>query len=124
MSSFNNVVLLGNLTRDPELRYTPQGVPLCSFVVAVNHRGESEQKKTVMFVDVQAWRRLAEVCTQSLKKGCQVLVLGELEQERCVDTSTKKHRAKLLIVAHEVMFLAAKGHALEEPATEEVTTEP
>jgi single-strand DNA-binding protein len=117
MTTFNSVVLLGNLTRDPELRYTPQGVPLCSFVVAINGRATSSEEEPVSYVDVQAWRHQAEVCAQFLKKGCQVLVVGELKQDRWVDTSTKIPRSKLLVVAREVKFTRTRGvNKVDSPA--------
>lgn len=122
MTDFNSVVLLGNLTREPELRYTPQGVPLCSFVVAVRGRCDGDPEKTTAFVDVQAWKRLAEVCTQFLGKGRQVLVVGELRQNRWVDDTSKERRSKLLVVAREVKFLGTKEHQGESP-TEELVTE-
>src|SRR6185295_7597136 len=116
MSDFNSVVLLGRLARDPELRYVGSGAPVCSFSVATNQnytKSDGQKAQSVTFVDVTAWRRLAEICNQFLKKGRQVLVTGTLKQDRWVDTKTQQPRSKLKIVAREVKFLGPRTN--EEP---------
>ena len=126
MADFNSVVLLGRLVRDPELRYVGNGAPVCSFSVATNHRytkSDGQKAESVTFVDVDVWRRLAEICSQFLKKGRHVLVTGTLRQDRWVDAKTQQPRSKLKIIAREVQFLGPrpdaepKGEPEAEPET-------
>ena len=117
MSDFNSVVLLGRLARDPELRYVGSGAPVCSFSVATNQnytKSDGQKGQSVTFVDITAWRRLAEICNQFLKKGRQVLVTGTLKQDRWVDTKTQQPRSKLKVVAREVKFLGPRPDAEAE----------
>ncbi|MBV8881288.1 MAG: single-stranded DNA-binding protein [Planctomycetaceae bacterium] len=120
MADFNSVVLLGRLARDPELRYAPSGAPVCSFSVATNHRytkSDGQKAQSVTFVDIDAWRRLAELCSQFLKKGRQVLVSGTLKQDRWMDAKTQQPRSRLKVLAREIKFVGPKpGDA--EPAEE------
>lgn len=114
MSDFNSVVILGRLARDPELRYVGSGAPVCSFSVATNQnytKSDGQKAQSVTFVDVTVWRRLAEICSQFLKKGRQVLVTGTLKQDRWVDTKTQQPRSKLKVVAREVKFLGPRADA-------------
>jgi len=116
MADFNSVILLGRLTRDPELRYVGSGAPVCSFSVATNQnytKNDGQKVQSVTFVEVTVWRRLAEICNQFLKKGRQVLVTGTLKQDRWVDSKTQQSRSKLKIVAREVKFLGPRTN--EEP---------
>jgi single-strand DNA-binding protein len=118
MADFNSVVILGRLARDPELKYVGNGAPVCSFSVATNHRytkSDGQKAESVTFVDVTVWRRLAELCSQFLKKGRQVLVTGMLKQDRWVDAKTQQNRSKLKIVAREVKFLGPRPDAEPEP---------
>ena len=111
MADFNSVVLLGRLARDPELRYVGSGAPVCSFSVATNQnytKSDGQKAQAVTFVDVTAWRRLAEICNQFLKKGRQVLVTGTLRQDRWIDTKTQQPRSKLKVVAREVKFIGPR----------------
>jgi len=119
MASFNSVVLLGNLTRDPELRYTPQGVPVASFAVAVNRKAKEGGAEGVAFVDVEAWGRTAEICAEHLKRGRQVLLAGELRQDRWVDETSKKNRSRIFVVAETLQFLGGKGTEKIESVPEE-----
>lgn len=119
MADFNSVVILGRLARDPELKYVANGAPVCSFSVATNHRytkSDGQKAESVTFVDVTVWRRLAELCSQFLKKGRHVLVTGMLKQDRWVDPKTQQNRSKLKIVAREVKFLGPRPEA--EPAAD------
>lgn len=101
----NNVSILGNLTRDPELRFTPNGTPVVSFGVAVNRR--TQDKKTgewinnVDFFNVIAWFKLAENCAESLSKGDRVLVTGRLSQRSWEDKDGQK-RSVVEIIANAV----------------------
>ena len=83
--SLNKVMLIGNLTRDPEMRYTPQGTAVCTFGVATNRSWTTEsgeKKEDAEFHNVVAWNKLAEICTQLLKKGRKVYVEGRLSTTR------------------------------------------
>lgn len=107
MASFNRVILMGNLTRDPELRYTPGGVAVTDLSLAVNEvRGRGDDRKeTAHFFDVTVWDRMAENCSQYLTKGSPVLVEGRLVQDTWEDRETGKKRSKIKVVANTVQFL-------------------
>jgi single-strand DNA-binding protein len=126
MADFNSVVLLGRLTRDPELKYVANGAPVCKFSIATNHRytkSDGQKAESVTFVEVDVWRRLAEICSQFLKKGREVLVTGTLKQDRWIDQETKQTRSKLKVVAREVKFIGPRRDE-EAAAEEERDTEP
>ncbi len=102
MVSFNRVILAGNLTRDPELRFTNDGVPVCSFGLAVNRvRSKSEE---VDFFDISAWRELGETIANYKKKGDPILVEGRL-QYRTWEAQDGSKRSKVDVVADTVQFL-------------------
>ncbi|MCA3748295.1 MAG: single-stranded DNA-binding protein [Rubrobacter sp.] len=106
MVSFNRVILAGNLTRDPELRFTSDGVPVCSFGIAVNRvRSRSEE---VDFFDVSAWRELGETIANYKKKGDPILIEGRL-QYRTWEAQDGTRRSKVDIVADNVQFLGRGG---------------
>jgi single-strand DNA-binding protein len=100
--SFNRVVLAGNLTRDPELRFTSSGIPVCEFGLAVNRvRSKSEE---VDFFDITAWRELGETIANYKKKGDPILVEGKL-QYRTWEAQDGSRRSKVDVVADNVQFL-------------------
>jgi single-strand DNA-binding protein len=100
--SFNRVVLAGNLTRDPELRFTSSGIPVCEFGLAVNRvRSKSEE---VDFFDITAWRELGETIANYKKKGDPILVEGRL-QYRTWEAQDGSKRSKVDVVADNVQFL-------------------
>ena len=103
MAYDNTVSIVGNVTRDPELRFTPSGAPVCTFGVAWNRRYErsGEQVEEVSFFDVTCWRSLAENVAESITKGTRVIVYGRLDQ-RSWDTPEGERRNKVEIVADEV----------------------
>ncbi len=110
MSVNVNVVMVGgNLTRDPDLKYTPSGMAVSEFTVAVNRKvkrsGQEEREETI-FVDVTAFAKLAEVCAEFLKKGRPVLVEARLAQDRWEDQKTGQARSKLYAIAEHVNFLS------------------
>ena len=105
MSSLNKVILIGNLTRDPELRYTPSGTALCKFGLAVNRK--SKEKEEVTFVDITAWGKTGETASQYLAKGRQVCIEGRLTYSQWEDDGGKK-RSKLEVTAEQVTFLGGK----------------
>ena len=114
MNNLNSILLEGNLVRDPDLRYTPQGSPVCSLTVACNRyfKQNEELKEEVSYFDVTTWNRLAEVCKEYLTKGRGVRVVGRLKQDRWQD-SEGKTRSKVLVVAEHVEFkpkLNGKGY--------------
>jgi len=76
---YNKVFLIGNLTKDPELRYTPSGIPVARFTIAVNRPTAKSEKNEVDFINIVAWRRLAEICGEYLKKGRPVSIEGRLQ---------------------------------------------
>lgn len=103
MAFGNTVTIVGNATRDPELRFTPSGTPLCSFGVAWNRRYErgGEQVEEVSFFDVTCWSSLAENVAESITKGARVIVSGRLDQ-RSWETPEGERRSKVEIVADDV----------------------
>jgi single-strand DNA-binding protein len=108
MASFNKVILLGNLTRDPELRYTPKGLAIARLGLALNRvwRAETgEQKEEATFVDVDAYGREAETLGKYLKKGRPVLIEGRLRQDTWEDKQTGQKRSKLLVVLERFQFV-------------------
>ena len=106
MVSFNRVVLAGNLTRDPELRFTNDGIPVCSFGLAVNRvRSRSEE---VDFFDISAWRELGETIANYKKKGDPILLEGRL-QYRTWEAQDGSKRSKVDVVADNIQFLGGRG---------------
>lgn len=105
----NKILLIGNLTRDPELRATAGGVTVCTFIVAVGRRhGGPDGERATDFFRVNAWRQLGEACGQHLKKGRKVAVTGALYPRSYVDRSGDT-RFSLDVLADEVEFLTPKG---------------
>ena len=107
MASFNKVILLGNLTRDPELRYTPQGAAVCEFSIAMNRVFTSkagEKKEEVTFIEIVTWARTAEICAEYLKKGRPVFIEGRLQQDRWEQPDGQK-RSRIKVTAERVQFL-------------------
>ena len=110
MASFNKVILMGNLTRDPELRYTGSGTAVCGLGLAVNRTYKTqsgELKEDPCFIDVTAWGKQAESCNQYLKKGASVFVEGTIRLETWVDKNSGQNRSKHTISAESVRFLGA-----------------
>lgn len=105
MAAGNSVSLIGNVTRDPELRFTPAGSAVATFGLAVNRRWQNKQnqewEEAVSFFDVVCWRELAENVSESLTKGTRVMVEGRLEQ-RSWDTQDGEKRSKIEVVADEI----------------------
>ncbi len=112
-ASFNKTLLMGNLTRDPEMRYLPSGQGVASFTIAVNRNYTSqtgEKKEEVSFVRIVVWARLAEICNEYLKKGSPVFVEGRL-QSRSWDAQDGTKRSTLEVIAQSVQFLGRGGGA-------------
>jgi len=100
----NNIILIGRLTRDPELRHTPNGVAVAKFTLAVDRRKVKDREKEVDFIDILAWAKLAEICANYLGKGRLVAVEGRL-QIRSYDDSQGVRRKTAVVVADNVRFL-------------------
>ena len=105
MANGNTVELIGNITRDPELRFTPSGAAVANFGLAVNRRWRNQQtnewEEQVSFFDIVCWRELAENVTESLTKGSRVMVSGRLDQ-RSWETQDGEKRSKVEVVADEI----------------------
>ncbi len=127
MTSFNKVILLGNLTRDPEVRYTPNGIAVASFAIAVNRKYKQgdETKEEVSYIDIVVFGKQAESCGQYIGKGDSVLIDGRLQQRRWDDKESGQKRSKVEVVAQSVNFMPKRsssgqggGQGHPEPAPE------
>jgi single-strand DNA-binding protein len=110
MPNFNKVILAGNLTRDPELRYLPKGTATARIGLAINRKWKDEsgqQKEEVTFVDIDAWGKQAEVICQYVKKGQPILVEGRLKLDTWDDKTTNQKMSKLRVVMDSFEFLAS-----------------
>ncbi len=123
MASFNKVILVGNLTRDPEVRYTPKGSAVADIGLAVNriYSTESgEKREEVTFVDVTLWGRTAEIAGEYLKKGRPVLIEGRLQMDTWDDKQSGQKRSKLKVVAESMQLLGSRqgagGAEMDEPS--------
>lgn len=108
MTGFNKVILAGNLTRDPELRYTPSGTAIAKFGLALNRKWKDqsgELKEEVTFVDVDAFGKQAELIGQYLKKGNPLLVEGRLRTDSWEDKQTQQKRSRLGVVLEGMTFI-------------------
>ena len=111
MASLNKVMLIGNLTRDPEIRYTPKGTAVAELGLAVNRRytaENGEKREEVTFVDVTLWGKTAELAGEYLKKGRPVYIEGRLQLDSWDDKQTGQKRSKLKIVGEEMQFLGSR----------------
>jgi single-strand DNA-binding protein len=112
MASFNRVILAGNLTRDPELKYTPKGTAVARITLAVNRSygtETGERKEEVSFVDIEAWGKQAETLSQYMKKGRPLLVEGRLKQDTWEDKNTHQKQSKLKVVLEGFSFIDSRG---------------
>src|ERR1700730_5581561 len=119
MASFNKVILLGNLTRDPEVRYTPKGSAVCDLGIAVNRvytTEGGEKREEVTYVDVVLWARLAEIAGQYLKKGRPVFIEGRLQLDTWDDKQTGQKRSRMRVVAENLQLLGSRGESEGGPA--------
>lgn len=114
MPSFNRVILLGNLTRDPDLRYTPSGTAVADVGLAVNERRKGQDGQwieDVTFVDLTLFGRTAEVANEYLKKGSPALFEGRLKLDRWTDKNTGENRQRLKVIVERVQLLGTRGDA-------------
>lgn len=112
MASFNKVILLGNLTRDPELRSTANGAQICSFGIATSrtYKGQDgETKEDTVFVDIDAYGRQAEVINQYFSKGKPIFIEGRLRFGQWEDKSTGAKRSKLSVTLEQFQFIGGRN---------------
>ncbi|MCX5669590.1 MAG: single-stranded DNA-binding protein [Candidatus Omnitrophica bacterium] len=129
MASYNKVLLMGNLTKDPELRYTPAGIAVANLRLAVNRKyrtKDQELKEEVCFITAVVWNKQAETCNQYLHKGSSLFVEGRL-QSRSWEDNTGAKRSVIEVRAERVQFMGTPGQAKAStpvsPAQPEVLSE-
>lgn len=126
MANLNKVMLIGNCTRDVEIKYTPKGTAVANFSIACNHKyktSDGEPREEVTFVDIDAWGRQAEIAGEYLKKGRPVFVEGRLKMETWDDKATGQKRSKMKVVLDNLQLLGSK-QANDDADTEEPPTRP
>lgn len=122
MSSLNTVTLMGNITRDIEMRYTPGGTPLTTIGIAMNRKWKDKStnqlREEVTFMDCQIWGKTAEMVNQYFQKGSPIMILGRLKNERWKDKATGADRSRNIVVADQVLFCGdtKKQQAAGQPA--------
>lgn len=122
MASLNKVMLIGNLTRDPDVRYTPKGSAVADLGIAVNRTyvtESNERMQETTYIDVVVWSHLAELAGKYLHKGRAVYVEGRLQMDTWVDKATDQKRTKLRVVADNLQFLDSKRDGGEEGGSSE-----
>ena len=129
MAGINKVILVGRLGRDPEVRYTPNGVPVASFSIATSEgwkdKDTGEKRERTEWHKIEAWRRLAEICGEYLNKGKQVYIEGKLQTDAWEDRDgNKRYTTKIVAQSMQMLDSAGKGgnaqsvderHPVEEP---------
>jgi single-strand DNA-binding protein len=117
---FNKIILIGNLTRDPELRYTPQGTPVANMRIAVNSRVKQgdDFKEETLFIDVIVFGKQAESSTQYLAKGRSILVEGRLKENRWEQDG--QQRSKVEVIASTIRFLSRKNSTEESGSEDDI----
>ena len=119
--NLNKVQLIGNLTRDPEVRYTPQNTAVASFVIATNREwtADGETKQVADFHNVVAWNKLAEICGQLLSKGTKVYIEGRLQTRSWDDAASSTKKYKTEVVVEDMIVLTPKGSSEDTDSTQE-----
>lgn len=123
--SFNKIIIVGNLGRDPELRYTPQGKPVCTFSMATNERRKdrnAEMQDHTTWFRITLWNRLAETASQYLQKGRSVYIEGRLRVEEYIDRDGKP-RKSLEVTATDMQFIGNGGKTDEPSSVREIADE-
>jgi len=118
MPSYNKVILLGNLVRDPEMRVTPKGTPVCQFGLAVNHKYKTdsgEMREEVTFVDFEAWGKQAETIAKYCTKGKPLFTEGRLKLDQWDDKASGQKRSKLKVVLENFQFIGGKEQDTDAP---------
>ncbi|MCB1088851.1 MAG: single-stranded DNA-binding protein [Verrucomicrobiae bacterium] len=119
MSSLNRVTLIGNLTRDPELRTVGQGAQVCDLGLAINRSwtdSDGQKREETTFVEIAFWGKTADNILRFLKKGRSVYVEGRLQLDTWQDSQTGQDRSKLKIVGERIQFLGGNAQEMDEPA--------
>ncbi len=114
MANLNKVLLLGNVTRDPEVRYTPKGSAVCDLGIAVNRQftlDSGEKREEVTFVEVTLWGRTAEIAGEYLRKGRPVFIEGRLQMDTWDDKQTGQKRSRLRVVGENMQLLGGRAPA-------------
>ncbi len=116
MASLNKVFLLGNLTRVPELRYTPSGAAVCEFGLAVNRKyvSNNQEKDETCFVNIVVWGKQGESCQRYLEKGSLAMIEGRLQFDQWDDRETGKKRSTLRVVAERVQFVGGSRQGQQD----------
>ncbi len=121
MASYNKVILVGNLTRDPEVRYTTGGTAVAEIGLAVNRswtdRASNERKEETTFIDVTLWGRTAEVAGEYLSKGRPVLIEGRLQLDQWEDKDSGQKRSKLKVVGETLQMLGGRPEGMQSGAS-------
>ena len=125
MNNLNSALVEGNLAREPELRYTPEGTPTCTLVVASSrtYKVAGERTEEVSFIETTTWGKLATVCAEYLTKGRGVRVVGRLKQERW-ENPDGNSRSKVVIVAEQVEFQPVRHRSRDTEGVHTCGTEP
>ena len=120
MAGFQQTIIIGNVGRDPDMRYTPQGVPVCDFSVAVTRKWKQgdEQREETTWVKVVCWRALAEIASQYVVKGRQVMIAGRVSVDAYIDKQGEA-RATLELTAQDLQLLGARGDTVEDDTGED-----
>ena len=121
MASLNKVMLIGNLTRDPEVKYTPKGTAVAEIAIAINRNftgADGPKKEEVTYIDVTLWERLAEIAGEYLKKGRPVFIEGRLQLDTWDDKATGQKRSRLRVRAEQMQLLGSResGGGGSQPA--------
>jgi single-strand DNA-binding protein len=119
MSNLNQVNLMGNLTRDPELRVTPKGTAICTFSLAINRKWKDEgqqEREEVVFVDCEAWGKSGETIQKYVAKGRPLFVNGRLKMDQWEDKTTKEKKSRMKVVVENFQFLGDGGGQQRAPA--------
>ena len=127
MASFNKVILLGNLTRDPEVRYTPKGTAVTELGMAVNRvytAENGEKREETTFVDVTLWGRTAEIAGEYLKKGRPVFIEGRLQLDTWDDKTSGQKRSKLKVVGEGLQLIGSRPGGASGGGDEEGSSAP
>ena len=127
MPSYSQAIVVGNLTRDIEIRYIPSGTAVADVAVAVNDKRKGANGETieeVSFIDVTFWGKTAELAGQYLFKGSPVMVVGRLKQDHWEDKETGAKRSKLRVVCEKLVFIGSKGERREDGPTHDASEAP
>lgn len=119
MANLNRVLLIGNLTRDPELRVTPKGTAICQFSLAINRKFKDEsggERDEVTYVDVEAWGKTGETIAKYSTKGKPLFVEGRLKLEQWEDKNTREKRSRMKVVCENFQFLGSRDDRAAAPS--------